>query len=207
VLGWTKTTSNSFVERQSTPRIEDDNDGSERSQFRHFVAFYLAFSLTAVTLLLASFVVYAAQSTRYNPSSLIFVCLFCGSAISVLIIPSPIPSEHRSARFWGVEAQVCGKAIAHFNGVAFLAHSVFLTIGFYPQWDMDEGGEVTDLARSQWMTLILISVLMVAFSTGVILIRHQRPGTKISSWYERREKILCGDARSIAAHSITRVGY
>ena len=100
------------------------------------------------------------------------------------------------------------KIVAYFNGTAFLAHSVLLSIGFYERGDVDRGREVTDMARSQWITLILISVLMVVFSAGVISMRHRRPGMKISSWYERGDRIMgCGDVGSIAVPRLTRVGY
>lgn len=185
----------------------DSYNNNVKSQGRQYIAFCLAFLLTTGTLLLASVVAYVAQSTKY-PSSFVFCFLFFGSMISaILLIMSPILLERRFRRIGAIGSvlmRVCGKTIAYLNGLAFLSHSVLLPIGFYAQNYLDEGG--VDMGRAKWLTLILISVLIVAFSGCIILMHYRRPEIKFRSWHEKGERILtCGDAGRTAAFSIFRL--
>lgn len=180
--------------QQSTLKLPNDlpypseygDEEYEREQcsnpVRNSLAFCLAVLLNAGTVLLASAIAYVAPPFKYDDVSLIFACNFGGSLVSgVLITLSAVLLKYRSksprarlAATTTVLTRILGKAIAYLNGVAFIAHCILVSLGWYgysaaTRFDPNEGRDVMDLARRKWMLLILLNVLIVSACTGFVV--------------------------------------
>lgn len=207
---------------QSTPKLPNDlsypsdygNEESEMEQrsssrVRDSLAFCLAVLLNTGTVLLASVIAYVAPSIKYRHVSLVFACNFAGSfASGALMILSTLLLKYRSksprTRLLAAAAvltRVLGKTMAYFNGVAFIAHCLLISLGWYEysgatSFDLNEYGGIMDLARIKWMLLILLSVLIVGAFTGVVISGGKMASSSEKYWrsstdYTGRLKAPC----------------
>lgn len=203
---------------QSTPKLPNDlsyprDNGNEESEMeqrsssrvRDSIAFCLAVLLNAGTVLLASAIAYVAPPIKHKHVSLVFACNFGGSFVSgALMILSTLLLKYRSKSSRGrltaaatVLTRVLGKALAYLNSVVFIAHCLFISLGWYEYssatgFDLNEYGDVMDLARIKWMLLILLSVVIVGACTGVVILGGKWRRRRRSTGEARPEAELVG---------------